>query len=73
MHLRETPLVSPHLFAGLGTIVSLRWLTALSIPALYCASTRSIFCFASATACSFRGAKVRSVDREMSGKSARVG
>jgi hypothetical protein len=39
---------------------------------LYCASTRSIFCFASATAPSFRGAKVRSVDRAISGKSARV-
>jgi len=39
---------------------------------LYDASTRSIFCVASATASSFPGAKVRSVDREMSGKSARV-
>jgi hypothetical protein len=39
---------------------------------LYNASTRSIFCFASATALSLYGAKVRSVDREMSGKSARV-
>jgi hypothetical protein len=39
---------------------------------LYDASTRSIFCFASATALSLSGAKVRSVDREMSGKSARV-
>jgi len=39
---------------------------------LYGASTRSIFCFASATALSLYGAKVRSVDREMSGKSARV-
>jgi hypothetical protein len=40
---------------------------------LYCASVRSIFRFASATAPSFRGAKVRSVDRAMSGKSALVG
>jgi len=39
---------------------------------LYGASTRSIFCFASATALSLYGAKVRNVDREMSGKSARV-
>jgi hypothetical protein len=39
---------------------------------LYDASTRSIFCFALATASSFPGAKVRSVDREMIGKSARV-
>src|SRR5262245_22886453 len=35
-------------------------------------STRSIFCFALATASFFVGTKVRSVDREMSGKSARV-
>ena len=39
---------------------------------LYGASARSIFCFASATALSLYGAKVRSVDREMSGKSARA-
>ena len=39
----------------------------------YGASTRSIFCLASATAFCFRGAKVRSVEREMSGKSARIG
>ena len=38
----------------------------------YGLSTRSIFCFASATASDFLGAKVHSVDREMSGKSARV-
>ena len=36
----------------------------------YCASARSIFRLASATAFSFRGA---SVDREMSGRSARMG
>jgi hypothetical protein len=36
----------------------------------YGASARSIFCTASATAFSFRGA---SVDREMSGRSARMG
>jgi hypothetical protein len=36
------------------------------------ASTRSIFCFASATAISLYGAKVRSADPEMSGKSTRV-
>jgi hypothetical protein len=39
----------------------------------YCASARSIFRLASATAFSFTGAKVRSVEREMSGKSARMG
>src|SRR5215471_14739293 len=40
---------------------------------LYDASTRSIFSFASATAPSFRGAKVRSADRATSGKSVLVG
>jgi hypothetical protein len=39
----------------------------------YGASTRSIFRLASATAFSFRGAKVRNVDRAMSGKSVFVG
>ena len=39
----------------------------------YCASAWSIFRLASATAFSFTGAKVPSVDREMSGKSARMG
>jgi hypothetical protein len=36
------------------------------------ARTRSIFCFASATASSFRGAKVFSVDRVIRGRSACV-
>jgi hypothetical protein len=49
-----------------------RSVAAAMMRELYDASTRSIFRFASATASSFRGAKVRSVDREMSGKSARV-
>jgi hypothetical protein len=49
-----------------------RSVAAAMMRELYDASTRSIFCFALATASSFPGAKVRSVDREMSGKSARV-
>ena len=46
---------------------------SLSIMFTSLANRRSIFCFASATAPSFHGAKVRSVDREMRGKSVLVG
>ena len=49
-----------------------RSVAAAMMRELYDASTRSIFCFALATASSFPGVKVRSVDREISGKSARV-
>ena len=49
-----------------------RSVAAAMVRELYGASARSIFCFASATALSLYGAKVRSVDREMSGKSARA-
>ena len=66
----ETPSIAASMLVlAVSAIVPRTPSFSLSIMFTSLANRRSIFCFASATAPSFRGAKVRSVDRATSGKS----